>query len=160
MPIVALMAACGNTAEQSEGMDHSEHDHAAMEHSSEAVDTTGLGVAYPEGANVYFANLVDGQRIQLPFELQMGVSGMEVEPAGAINYGKGHHHIIIDGSFMKPGTSVPFDGQHIHFGKGQESFTLDSLDMGQHTLTLQFANGVHLSYGEGLSNTITIEVYQ
>lgn len=160
IPLVALMAACGNTAEESSTMDHTGHDHAAMEHSSEAVDTTGLGVAFPEGANVFFANLTNGQRIQLPFELQMGVSGMEVEPAGAINYGKGHHHIIIDGAHMAAGTSVPFDGQHIHFGKGQETFVLDSLAVGQHTLTLQFANGAHLSYGEALSATINIEVYQ
>jgi hypothetical protein len=88
----------------------------------------------------------------------MGVEGMEVEPAGQINYGRGHHHIIIDGSFMAAGSSVPFDGQHIHFGKGQTEFQLDSLAAGKHTLTLQFANGAHLSYGEGLSNTITVEV--
>lgn len=160
IPVVALLAACGNKAEESTAMDHSGHDHAAMTHSSEAVDTAGLGVAYPDGAHVHFANLVDGQRVQLPYDLQMGVSGMEVEAAGAINYGKGHHHIIIDGAFMQTGTSVPFDGQHIHFGKGQTSFLLDSLSIGQHSLTLQFANGAHLSYGEGLSATITIEVYQ
>jgi catechol 2,3-dioxygenase-like lactoylglutathione lyase family enzyme len=160
IPAFALVVACGNgkTEEKAEGMDHSGHDHSAMEHGKGVIDTTGLGVAYPEGSQVYFSNLVDGQQIKLPFTLQMGIEGMEVEPAGPINYGRGHHHIIIDGSFMAAGSSVPFDGQHIHFGKGQTEFQLDSLTVGKHTLTLQFANGAHLSYGEGLSNTITVEV--
>lgn len=156
---LALVIACGNEkSDEHAGHDMSEHDHAAMGHSAAAVDTTGLGVSYPAGARVFFANLTDGQEISLPFQLQMGIEGMEVEPAGQINYGRGHHHLIIDGGFMAPGTSVPFDGQHKHFGKGQTEMTLDSLSSGEHTLTLQFANGAHLSYGEALSATIKVKV--
>lgn len=159
IPAMALVIACGNEkTDDHAGHDMSGHDHAAMGHSADAVDTTGLGVGYPAGVKVFFANLTDGQEISLPFQLQMGVEGMEVEPAGQINYGKGHHHLIIDGGFMNPGTSVPFDGQHLHFGKGQTEMTLDSLKSGEHTLTLQFANGAHLSYGEGLSATIKVKV--
>lgn len=159
LPALAIMIACGNEkTDEHAGHDMSGHDHAAMEHSSEAVDTTGLGVSHPADAHIFFANLTDGQEISLPFQLQMGVEGMEVEPAGQVNYGRGHHHLIIDGSFMAPGTSVPFDGQHLHFGKGQTEMTLDSLSSGEHTLTLQFANGAHLSYGENLSATIKIKV--
>jgi hypothetical protein len=159
LPALAIMIACGNEkTDDHAGHDMSGHDHAAMEHSSEAVDTTGLGVSHPADARIFFANLTDGQEISLPFQLQMGVEGMEVEQAGQVNYGRGHHHLIIDGSFMAPGTSVPFDGQHLHFGKGQTEMTLDSLSSGEHTLTLQFANGAHLSYGENLSATIKIKV--
>ena len=159
IPALALVIACGNEkTDEHAGHDMSEHDHAAMGHSAEAVDTTGLGINYPAGARVFFANLTDGQEISLPFQLQMGIEGMEVEPAGQVNYGRGHHHLIIDGSFMAPGTSIPFDGQHKHFGKGQTEMTLDSLSSGEHTLTLQFANGAHLSYGEGMSTTIKVKV--
>lgn len=159
IPALALAIACGNEkTDEHASHDMSSHDHAAMGHSAAAVDTTGLGVNYPEGARVFFANLTDGQEISLPFQLQMGIAGMEVEAAGQVNYGKGHHHLIIDGSFMAPGTSIPFDGQHKHFGKGQTEMTLDSLSSGEHTLTLQFANGAHLSYGEGMSTTIKVKV--
>jgi hypothetical protein len=87
----------------------------------------------------------------------MGVSGMEIEPAGPVNEGKGHHHIIIDGSFVENGVTVPADATHIHFGKGQTSDTLE-LAPGPHTITLQFANGLHASYGEDWSKTIAVTV--
>ena len=52
---------------------------------------------------------------------------------------------------------APKDATHIHFGKGQTVDTL-ALTPGTHTLTLQFANGVHESYGKDWSKTITVEV--
>lgn len=151
--LAAVAVACGNNEKADE---HAGHDiHAG--HDMSASDDS-LVINHPEGARVFFANLTDGQEITLPFTLQMGVEGMEVEPAGQLNYGKGHHHLIIDGSFMEKGSSVPFDGQHKHFGKGQTETVLDSLAAGEHTLTLQFANGAHLSYGEALSATIQVKV--
>lgn len=153
----ALAVACSNGNHASEaGHDEQEHHHHHV--AVDDIDTTGLGVAFPEGVSVYFANLENGQQVKLPFVLQMGVNGMEVEPAGPINYGKGHHHLIIGGGHMALGSAVPFDGQHLHFGKGQTEMTLDSLPAGKHQLTLQFANGAHLSYGESLSKSIEIEV--
>ena len=71
--------------------------------------------------------------------------------------GTGHHHIIIDGSWIKTGDVVPANETNIHFGKGQTETTLE-LAPGQHTLTLQFANGAHQSFGEEWSKTITITV--
>lgn len=106
---------------------------------------------------VYFENLTDGQEVGTSVLVKMGVSGMEIKPAGEIIKGTGHHHIIIDGSWLKTGEMVPADKTHIHFGKGQTEATLE-LTPGEHTLTLQFANGVHQSYGEAWSKTITVIV--
>jgi len=108
-------------------------------------------------SGVYFANLKDGDVVKSPFVVQMGVSGMTVEPAGALNDGKGHHHLIIDGSYIEKGEMVPKDETHLHFGKGQTVDTL-SLTPGDHTLTLQFADGMHKSYGKEWSTTIKIKV--
>jgi hypothetical protein len=154
---LSFTVACNNATEE-ENMDHAGHDHAAQEGHDMGAANDSLVLGYPDGARVFFPNLTDGQEIKLPFQLQMGVEVMEVEPAGALNYGKGHHHLIIDGQAMDKGTSVPFDATNIHFGKGQTEYTLDSLAAGVHTLTLQFANGAHLSYGEGLSTTIKVVV--
>ena len=109
---------------------------------------------------VYFENLEEGQTVTLPLIVKMGVKGMEVEPAGVINKGKGHHHILIDGNWLKTGEVVPANDQAIHYGKGQIEATLTdkNLSSGEHTLTLQFANGLHQSYGEGWSKTIKINV--
>lgn len=112
------------------------------------------------GDGVFFENLEDGQTVSLPLIVKMGVSGMEVEPAGEVNKNKGHHHIIIDGQWLKTGEAVPANDQAIHYGKGQVEATLTekNLSSGEHTITLQFANGLHQSYGEAWSKTITVNV--
>jgi hypothetical protein len=106
---------------------------------------------------VYFANLEDGAEVSTTFKVEMGVKGMEVEPAGEVVKGKGHHHIVIDGSFIPAATVVPANETNIHYGKGQTETEL-TLAPGKHTLTLQFANGLHQSYGEAWSKTITVTV--
>ena len=109
----------------------------------------------PKG--VFFENLIDGQEVNTTFTVKMQVKGMEIKPAGEIIKGTGHHHIIVDGQSIKLGEVVPTDSTHLHFGKGQTEATL-KLTPGKHTLTLQFANGAHQSYGEIWSKAITIKV--
>ena len=91
---------------------------------------------------VYISNLEEGSEISSPVTIQMGVEGMEVEPAGEVSEGKGHHHIIIDGSFIPMGQVVPADAHNIHYGDGRTETELE-LTPGPHTLTLQFADGFH-----------------
>ena len=102
----------------------------------EAVADTGPGVS--------FGNLRDGATIANGFQLAFVVQGKTVNPAGdAIDDAtKGHHHLIIDGKGIDAQTPVPADATHIHFGKGQTSHVLN-VAPGQHTLTLQFADGAH-----------------
>ncbi len=109
---------------------------------------------------VYFENLEDGQTVTLPLTVKMGVSGMEVQPAGEIKKGTGHHHVIINGQWLKTGEVVGASNKVIHYGKGQTEATLtsDNLDPGENTITLQFANGLHQSYGEAWSKTIRVNV--
>jgi len=123
---------------------------------SQGIPTDSSGMEM-EKAGVYFVNLKDKDKVKSPVIIQMSVMGMEVEPAGKIVEGKGHHHLIIDGSYITKGMMVPEDSTHLHFGKGQTVDTL-ALTPGTHTLTLQFANGMHESYGKDWSKTITVEV--
>ncbi len=118
----------------------------------------------PADAKVFFKTLKDGAVVEgmakdglVPVHVEMGVTGMRVEPAGAIVEGSGHHHIIVDASATKVGMPVKKDAQHIHFGKGQTAADLH-LKPGAHTLTLQFANGAHLSYGPQLAASVKITV--
>ena len=102
----------------------------------------------PKDSGVYFVNLHNGDVVTSPVIVQMGVKGKTVEPAGTLNPGTGHHHLIIDGSYIEKGQMVMKDSTHLHFGKGQTADTL-KLSSGKHTLTLQFADmektGVQLS---------------
>ncbi|MBJ04795.1 MAG: rod shape-determining protein RodA [Flavobacteriales bacterium] len=106
---------------------------------------------------VFFKNISNGDTLDSPFVVEMGVVGMKIKPAGPLETGTGHHHIIIDKKHIDYGNIIPMDETHLHYGKGDSIATI-SLPSGDHTLTLQFANGVHMSYGEQYSNTITIYV--
>ena len=70
----------------------------------------------------------------------------------------GHHHILIDnGDSLALGTVVPKDSTHLHFGNAQKEAEL-KLTPGQHKLTLQYADGIHRSYGGKLASSITVDV--
>jgi hypothetical protein len=99
----------------------------------------------------------DGATVASPFKVRFGVKGMTVAPAGEIVANSGHNHLLINRASVPAGQSVPFDDQHKHFGAGQTE-TMVTLPPGQHTLTSQFANGAHQSYGAPMSSTIRVTV--
>lgn len=154
--IVATMVSCGQ-AESTEG---TESTTPAMEESTPSSDEAVKledNLAVPEGAHVFFANIENGAVLSSPVNVQMGVEGMEVHAAGELISGTGHHHIIINKGHISKGETIPADEQHIHYGGGQTETDLD-LEPGNYTLTLQFANGLHQSYGEQMSATVEITV--
>lgn len=99
----------------------------------------------------------NGDSVSNPIKIVFSVTGMAVKPAGTIEDKTGHHHLIIDGMCVAKGESIPFDAQHMHFGKGQTEAEI-TLPSGPHTLTMQFADGAHRSYGKSLCNTIKVNV--
>lgn len=111
----------------------------------------------PEGAKVFFVEPLDGATVKSPVKIVFGLEGMALKPAGDVTPASGHHHVVIDAEPLAAGTVVPSDGQHVHFGKAQTETTLE-LTPGPHKLALQFADANHVSYGPGLSQTITVTV--
>jgi len=108
-------------------------------------------------AFVDFSNIKDGDKVSSPFKVIFKVSGMTVSPAGEFKDNSGHHHLLINQTFIEKGNTIPADQNHLHFGKGQTETELN-LSPGIYNLTLQFADGYHRSYGKALSKTIQIEV--
>jgi len=131
------------------------------------VEAPEPGVEAPvelDNASVQFVGIEDGATVTGPLvdgkvsvHVGMGVEGAQVRPAGELEAGTGHHHIIVDGPATPFGTAVPADDRHIHFGGGQTEADV-MLTPGEHTLTLQFADGMHRSYGPDLSTRISITV--
>ena len=121
----------------------------AVEKPAEKVATEGVA----------FVSLTEGAQIGPETEVNFSVNGKSVRPAGEAPEEKttGHHHVIIDGAAMAEGAVVPMDAKHLHFGKGQTQTVLQ-LTPGAHTLTLQFADGAHRSYGPAWSQTIKVIV--
>lgn len=113
--------------------------------------------AAPVAGKVFFVEPADGAHVKSPVKVVFGVDGMAIAPAGGTDPNTGHHHLIIDGAAIPAGTAVPTDDTHKHFGKGQTDAEI-ALTPGEHTLTMQFADGTHLSYGEAWSATIKVTV--
>jgi hypothetical protein len=106
---------------------------------------------------VFFRSPADGATVTSPVKLSFGVEGMELRPAGDLAPNTGHHHLIVADAGIPAGTAVPADETHIHFGQGQTEAEVP-LPPGTHRLTMQFADGNHVSYGEPMAATITITV--
>ncbi len=105
----------------------------------------------------HFLSPKNGDTVSQDVNIKMGMTGMKVQKAGELVKGTGHHHLIIDGAYVPENETVPKDDKHIHFGKGQTETTI-KLSPGKHTLTLQFADGFHQSYGKIMSQTIEVIV--
>ncbi len=106
---------------------------------------------------VSFVEPADGATVSNPVHLKFAVNGMRVASAGDLIDGAGHHHILVDGKPLPKGEVVPANDHAIHYGKGQTETEL-TLPPGDHTLTLQFADGAHRSYGPEWSQTIKVHV--
>ena len=89
--------------------------------------------------------------------VKFGATGLKVEPAGDIVANSGHHHLLINLDSITAGESIPFTEKHMHFGKAQTEAEV-KLAPGNYTLTAQFANGAHQSYGKALSHSIKVTV--
>lgn len=113
--------------------------------------------AVVEEPSVFFKHPADGSTVPSPVYIEMGVKGMEIEPAGSVKEGYGHHHILVNMKNWPKGEVIPASDSTIHFGKGQTDTTLE-LEPGEYTLSLQFGDGVHSSYGEAMSTSITVVV--
>ena len=156
--LAALMflAACNSANDSGTGSDTS----MAMDHDSMSMtsDTMPPMEDVPVGAKVYFKNVKDGETVTSPLKVEFGVDGIALDSAGKLRSASGHHHLLIDaGDSIPAGMVIPKDSTHLHFGNAQTSTEIKLLP-GKHTLTLQYADGLHRSYGEKLSSTIAVTV--
>ncbi|MEL0008468.1 MAG: DUF4399 domain-containing protein [Flammeovirgaceae bacterium] len=106
---------------------------------------------------VFFKWPKNGSTVASPVFIDMGVEGMEIEPAGLVKEGFGHHHILINQKFWPKGQVIPTSDSTLHYGKGQTDASIE-LDPGKYVISLQFADGVHVSFGEEMSESIEINV--
>lgn len=119
-----------------------------------------VGVPNPGGPTVFFANLADGATVSSPVTIEFGALGMRVGPAGEVEEGVGHHHLLINTTLSpdQMAEPIPADDQHLHFGMAERRVTID-LPKGTHTLQLVAADGNHVPHQPPiLSRPITVTV--
>jgi hypothetical protein len=160
MLLPLLIIACNNSDYNKSTTDSTEQKMTAdTTHSMNMTTNVPELPAIPEGAKVYFKNLKNGATVSSPLKVEFGTTNIRVDTVGPVVAGSGHHHLFIDAEdSLAAGTVVPKDATHLHFGKGQTLVDSLKLSPGKHKLTLQFADGLHRSYGSRLATTINVNV--
>ena len=160
LALIIGLAACSGSGDKSSSNDTTAATVSA-DTTHKAADTTQMVTPLPDvpaNAKVFFKNLKDGETVKSPLKVEFGVEGIALDTAGTIKPASGHHHLLIDaGDSIAAGTVVPKDSTHLHFGKAQTSAEIN-LTPGEHKLTLQYADGIHRSYGAKLAATIKVKV--
>jgi hypothetical protein len=111
----------------------------------------------PEG-KISFTTPQNNATVSNPVKLAWAAQNFRVEPAGAVNAGAGHLHVLIDTPCIAAGQVIVNDDAHKHFGKAQMETEL-TLAPGKHTLCLQAADGAHVALpGAGMTQQISITV--
>ena len=108
---------------------------------------TTLSCSQPEESRVYFENISDGDSLTSPINVGFGIRGYKVVPAGDVGKRMGHHHLLINRDSIGEGVVIPNENNHKHFGGGETQTELN-LSPGSFVITLQFADGLHQSYGK------------
>jgi hypothetical protein len=125
---------------------------------TETITITVVGDAEAMAPRVYLVAPQDGATVSSPVQVMMGAENFTIEPAGELNAGAGHLHIMVNTECVAVGNVIPSDETHLHYGKAQMEATLE-LEPGEYTLCLQAADGVHIALdGDGMTETITITV--
>jgi hypothetical protein len=131
---------------------------ADTSHGTMAMGSSDELPGIPEGAKVSFKNLKDGQTVSSPVKVEMVAKNIAVDSAGKIRPASGHFHLLVDaGDSTASGVVVPKDSTHLHFGMAQKETSV-KLTPGKHRLAIQFADGIHRSYGSKLASAITVDV--
>jgi hypothetical protein len=84
----------------------------------------------------------NGATVTSPVTVRFRLVNYGVAPAGTNVDRTGHFHVIIDGDAGEPGTIIPADSTHIHFGKGQIEVTVP-VPLGRHTLRAVLGDYTH-----------------
>ena len=107
---------------------------------------------------VYFINLEDGDRVESPFLIQFGLSGMGIAPAGTDRSNTGHHHLLINVDDIDLSKPIPSSSNHIHFGGGQTESLIDLMP-GNYSMQLVLGDMTHTPHNPPIiSQRINITV--
>ena len=107
---------------------------------------------------VYFINLEDGDRVESPFLIQFGLSGMGIAPAGTDRSNTGHHHLLINVNEIDLSKPIPSSSSHIHFGGGQTESLIDLMP-GDYSMQLVLGDMTHTPHNPPIiSQRINITV--
>ena len=116
--------------------------------------------AEASGPSVTITQPVNGARLDGgTFLLTMEVSGLDIVPAGTMDEGTGHHHLVIDGPLPAAGAPIPATTDVlIHLGQAQTEYEITGLTPGRHTVIAVVGDGMHIPLDPWVADTVTFLV--
>jgi Domain of unknown function (DUF4399) len=156
---VVALAGCGHS-HMSHNMSHNHAATAPLKANASAPVVLGTynKVAAVSGTSLYFINLKNGDTVASPVNVQFGLRGMGVAPAGIEKAATGHHHLLVDVAELNVNEGIPVSDNHRHFGAGQTETSIP-LKPGVHTLQLVLGDQNHIPHHPVvMSERITITV--
>ena len=103
----------------------------------------------PPTPSIYFRSPASNATVGTTFPVLFGLKNYGVAPVGINVARTGHFHILINEDAGAPGTLIPTDSLHRHFGGGQIETEL-TLAPGTYTLRLVLADFEHKVIGPEL----------
>ena len=98
---------------------------------------------------------VDGGSVRVVFE----VENVAIAPAGTMEPGTGHHHLLVNTDLTPEGQPIPAtEGVHVHFGQGQTEYEMTDLAPGDYTIIAVVADGVHIPLQPWVVDTVQFTV--
>jgi hypothetical protein len=135
-------------------------DEGGMAGEDAAMDEGGMA-AMDEGAmRVHITEpadgaMIDGNAVRVVFE----VENLEVVPAGVMDPGTGHHHLVVNADLTPADQPIPaIEGSHIHFGLAQTEYEMTDLAPGDYTIIAVVADGVHVPLQPWVVDTVRFSV--
>lgn len=100
----------------------------------------------------------NGSTVTSPVTVRFRLVNYGVAPAGTPLDRTGHFHLLIDSEAGAPGTIIPADSMHLHYGKGDIEVTVP-VPLGRHTLRAVLGDGTHKVISTDLvSEPVTVRV--
>lgn len=91
--------------------------------------------------------------------ITLEVSGLTIVPAGTMEPGTGHHHLVVDADLPTVGMPIPTTPDvHIHMGQAQTEYELTGLSSGEHTVIAVVGDGAHMPLMPTVADTVRFVV--
>ena len=85
--------------------------------------------------------------------------GLTIAPAGTMEPGTGHHHLVVDAALPAAGSPIPTTpGVHIHMGQAQTEYEITGLAAGEHTVIAVVGDGAHMPLMPSVADTVRFVV--
>lgn len=121
-----------------------------------AAAAQGMAMAAPK---VHIVAPAQGSTTGATVEVKLEATGIEIAPAADKKPGTAHHHLFLDANITSADSAIPMGNPRIvHLGKGQSTYTFESVQPGMHRLIDMLADPSHVPLKPMVADTVQFTV--